>query len=651
MRTKIFLVIFLILRLFGSSVAQPLIDSLKFVSTHAPHDTIRAKAYYDLAIAHWDSAYDKTIHYFEQSLKIAQKRDSWKDIADIHHRIAMVYFNQGELNKSLLENQNSLSVYKIHNDSKGIGDVTNSIGVVYKAWGKYQKALENFFIAREEYEKIGDSSGIGMTSNNIGQIFFYQEDYPKAIEHFTSYYEISKANRIPFAMAGSANNIAASLVELYQHQEAIKWYKEAADIYDSLDIAMGVAIINDNIGSLLAKDHDYEQALEFHQKAIKVFSDIGNKSRLAHALSNVGYVYYKLKQYSDALLYLKRAQQISEEIKHLETLKRCHLQLSLIYEVTNNYSMALEHHKHYVELKDSLMNIELNETLSQSELKHKSEQQQTELTYLSQKVQQSKLFILTLALFAILFVGLWVVLIIFNQKKKQRLAEYSHTIHENIKQLDETALHTIPIPHVTHQINWPDKPSQSIRLFDYRHKSITGQFVVASQKLPLNYLAYRLINALNSHVDTFSQLNDWELHSLITESVSRMGEELHIPTDDYSLCSVVYSNGMKIVASNTAVIWVSTGEDLLRVDGSTNIGGQVGYEKAEQLFMLISAVENINANYISLVEIIHKTLKLLLHKPEETQREIIRSTIESWSNSVDEPYDLYFTIQKVRANV
>lgn len=641
------MVFVIVFRFVCSSLGNPNIDSLLHIAKDSPIDTLRANAYYKLGLIYWDSLYDKSIHYFEQSLKIAQKRDSWEDVADIHHRIAMVYFNQGEFDKSLFENQNSLSVYKTHGDSKGIGDVTNSIGIIYKTWGKYQKALEYFFLARDEYQKIGDSSGIGMAANNIGQIYFYQDEYQKAIEHFTLYYEISKSKKIPFAMAGAANNIAASLVELYQHHEAIGWYKEASDLYSSLGIAMGVAIINDNIGSLLAKDHDYERALEHHLKAIEVFSEIGNQARLAYALSNVGYVYFKLKQNNDALFHLKKSLQIAQERGLLETLKKCHFHLSQIFEATNNYSQALEHHKIYVSIKDSLVNIELTETLNQSELKHKSDQQQSQLAFLSQKVQQGKLFVLSLTLFAILFVALWLILIVINRKGKRQIEEYGHTIIENIKQLDETASYNIPILKTEHEIQWPHMPLKHIRPFKFEHEKALGLFVISSQTLPLNYLAHRITQSLNDYFDNLSENTNSPFEETIQTSVTIMCDELHLSNQDYSVSTVIKTNTLNVITLNTAVVWVSVGDELIQVDSTTQMEVFSEPDRVAQLFMLTSAVETPTSNYLSLVELVHKTLKLLLQKPEETQREIIRSTIESWGNSVDDPYEIHFIVQRV----
>lgn len=145
MKRKLFVVVPILLGFLFSSLANPYIDSLKRVESLAVHDSTRYKALFNLGLAYYDSVYDKSMYYFEEALEISRKRNAWEQVADIHHRIAMLYFNQGELNKSLFECQNALSVYTVHNDTKGVGEVNNSIGVLYKTWGRYSKALEYFF--------------------------------------------------------------------------------------------------------------------------------------------------------------------------------------------------------------------------------------------------------------------------------------------------------------------------------------------------------------------------------------------------------------------------------------------------------------------------------------------------------------------------
>ncbi|MDD2196635.1 MAG: tetratricopeptide repeat protein [Bacteroidales bacterium] len=648
MKRKLFVIVLMLLGFSFSSLANPYIDSLKRVEALADHDSTRYKVLFDLGLAYYDSVYDKSIHYFEQALAISTKRNAWEQVADIHHRIAMLYFNQGEFDKSLFECQNALSVYTVHNDAKGAGEVNNSIGVLYKTWGRYSKALEYFFLALSEHEKIGYSAGIGMASNNIGQIFFYLEDYKKAIDYFTIYYEISKSSGTAYAVAGVANNIAASYVELNQHEKAINSYKEAAHIYDSLNLAFGVAIINDNIGSLLAKNHDYQGALKHHLGAMQVFIDIGNKTRLSYVLKNVGYAYFKLNDYTKSKQYLLQGMQLAKELKHQETLKLIYFHLSQVFEATHKPSQALRYHKLFIQIKDSLHSIEAKENLNRMELGHEADKYQTEVTYLSAKVEQHQVFLLFLALLVVLFVSVGVIFVRVNHKQKLRLQDYAQSINDNSEELNRMASNFLSSPKNKLAILWPEKEFErdTLILFDYDYGETKGLLAIASKNLPLNYLVYLIKNSIDHHFRINNTITEQEVETIVNSSIKNIDRNIYISDSQASICSIFQYKGLKIKTKNSTAVWVNSGGDLKLFTENTDLLNNAEHTNISQLFILISNVGKNSLSFTSLVSLIDKTLKLLMNNSEDSQIEIIRSTIESWNNSVHEETEVHFFTTK-----
>lgn len=487
-----------------------------------------------------------------------------------------------------------------------------------------------------------------MASNNIGQIFFYLEDYKKAIDYFTIYYEISKSSGVAYSMAGGANNIAASYVELNQHKKAINHYMEAARIYDSLNYTLGVAIINDNIGSLLAKNHDYEGALKHHLDAMQIFVDIGNKIKLAHTLSNVGYTYFKLNNYNKSTQYLLQGMQLAKELEHQETLKVIYYHLSQVFEATHEPSLALRYHKLFTQLKDSLYRIETRDNLNQRELKREGDKQQSEVNYLLGKIEQHRVFSLFLALLVVLFVSVSVVLLRINHKRKHQLQGYAQAIKANSGELNRMASNSFSFPLSELAVFWPHKASEhdSLRLFEYHYPKTKGLLAIASKNLPLNYLLYLIKSSMDSHFRLYNTITDQEIETIVKSSIKNIGRTLYTSDNQSTICSILHADGLKIKVKNNAAVWISSGDSLSLIPQNTDWQNDTGHTNISQLFMLISSLDKTTPSFISLVSSIDKTLKLLISKSEESQREIIRSTIESWRNSVPEESEVLFFTTK-----
>ena len=635
---------FMLLLINFSAISNPHIDSLKLAIRSAKHDTTRFSAFYNLAQAYYDSAYQKSIHYFDKALEISNKQNNWEQVADIHHHIATVYFNQGEFSKALLEYQNALSVYMVHNDTKGIGHVNNSIGVLYKTWGQYPKALEYLIKALTDFEKIGYRAGIGMASNNIGQIFFYQSDYQKAIDYFTIHYDVSKNIGNAFAMAGAANNMAASYVELNNHPLALKKYHEAAHIYASLNIQSGVAILNDNIGSLLAKSNDYETALSYHLEAKEVFESIGSRSRLSYTLKNVGYAYLKLKNYNKSNEYLLTAKNIAEELNQQEVLKEIYYHLSEVNELTGQPQSALSFYKLYSMVKDSLNSIDGKQKVEELELKYEADKQRSELTYLSGRVEQHRYFLLALSLLTFFFISLGVIIIRVNIKRKNLLQRLTSSAQSNLTDLNTMAHELTVKPMGRYIVLWPgsNKSLKSISLIETNQSKTSALVVLASKELPIHYAGYQVNRSLEQKLQKGLDVNSASFEFIINDSIKTLVNSSQVYDKEVSIGVISFNDNAFFITKNSVAVWVvSNGQAILYTD-TTQALSNISMQSISKHFVLAANTCQNNRSFKSLVILIDKTIQLLIDKDEASQREILQGTIENFLNSVEEEIEVAF---------
>jgi len=382
-----------------------------------------------------DSAYDKSLIYFNKALDVAEKSSDRKKLAHIYHQIGYMYQRKGEFPTALANFNNALEIHEYLKNKKGIGQLLNDMGLIYKTWGKYDKALDNYFKALKIFDEIGDAGNGAMASNNIGQIFYYRSEFEKAIEYFKKYLEVNQKNKTPRAVAGAANNIASAYLELQKYDDALRFYVQAMRVYDSLGVKIGVAIIKDNIGLLFIKKKQYNDALLYHSDAVRIFENIGSQQRLCVALQNVGQVYSLLNHPEQAISYLNRSLEIATNLKLKETQKDVYSLLSEVYAQEKLYEKAFFCHKLYIQIKDSLLNSETIEKIESIQAEYESQKKEQELTEINQKVSNQKVIIVIITGVFILFLFLISLLIRENYHKRgiiKKTAEQTALINETI---------------------------------------------------------------------------------------------------------------------------------------------------------------------------------------------------------------------------
>lgn len=418
---KLLLSTFIGLLTFSSPAQNKLIDSLINNLNNLKVDSLICKGYLRIADAYADSAYDKSLVYYNKALVLAENSRERTQVAYIYSRIGVMYYKKGELSSALINYNNALEIHKYMNNRTGIGQMLNDIGVIYKTWGKHDRALENYFKALKIFEDIGDDVNGALVSSSIGQIFYYRGEYEKSIPYFKKYFEVNKRTKTARAIAAGANNIASAYLELNRLDDALKYYINSMKIYDSLGYKIGVAIIKDNIGSLYIRKKQYHDALLFNSEASKTFEAIGNQSLLCVSLQCVGLAYFKLNQPDLAIINLNKSLKIALKLKQQETKKDVYETLSDVYAQKKEFDKALSFYKLYIVARDSLLNAETASKIETIQAKYESQKKEKNLVEVKQKLHNQRILGLLSAGIIVLFLFLTTIIIKENQQKKKTI--------------------------------------------------------------------------------------------------------------------------------------------------------------------------------------------------------------------------------------
>lgn len=628
----------------GLSNGSSTVDSLLFAANRSGNDSLRYDAFFKLAIAHIDSAYNKSINYWNNALEIAKKRKFWELSADAYHQLGYMLLKKGEFVKSLEFFKEALSIYEQTGNLLGTAAAYNDIGLVYKNWGKYDTALDNYLLAKKYYEKTKSEEGMGMVYNNIGQIYFFREEYLKAIDYFKFYLEINQKSKYYRAVAAASNNIASAYMELGSFNYAYDFFLKSLRIYDSLEIKLGVAIIQDNIGTLFLKKGQFFDALLYHTHSLDIFRKLGSTSRECISLKNIGLVYSKLKKYPDAIEYFDAALAIAQKLNLNETLQELYLYLAQAHESVNADGKALGYYKSYTQIKDSLQRVETAEKLGLLESRLEAESKARELDLLKKELEKEKktttyLYFLSVIIF--LLVAILIYIQIKNSIFKKNLKELSLTSRDKsffFGKLEQHALSFLskhfPASFYV-DIKASNEETQNLMLFEKDNNTILviGNFF-AMQSFQ------KSLPQLGERIEQATLLTPSQVVTICRESIGAGTTTLQ-QANDIKVGCVFFSTieGNCSCSGDIRLSLIKANGELQHLPQEANF--KINNDDTIYLYQLSSEHQS-----LSIGESIENALNTMGLIPFERQKEVIESTLEFACASTKEQYTIKFIALK-----
>lgn len=631
------------------------IDSLSNAPDQEKQDTNKYKLCLQIAKIYADSAYDKSLIFFNKALSIADKSRDRKKLAHVYHQIGYMYQRKGEFFLALENYNNALTIHESINNEKGIGQLLNDIGLIYKTWGKYDKALENYINALRIFDEIGDVFNGAMASNNIGQIYFYRNEYEKAIDYFKKYLEVNQQAKYKRAVAGAANNIASAYMELNKLDDAFYYYNLSLSIYDSLDIKLGVAIIKDNLGSLFIRKNEYNRALNEHLDALKIFNAIESQPRICNTLQNIGIAFSKLKQSNKAIDYLSKSLDLAMKLHQKETEKSVYESLSEAYVDIGDYKKALACQIKYTQIKDSLLNAETISKLEVMQANYDTQKKEKELVELNQKLNRQRL-ILPLSFFVFSAFSILIFLVIKENNHKKRILSLSLKETNNLNTILSRIGNSL-IKHTSRSENIANYFTDSWEISTNK-EDVCLSVSYLKKENTLYFICYNYINSencmiqklsifdflfSNQHIkektinvidyNTYIQ-NDSDWHSIVEKNFDRLS------------FIVIDSTFKKITASGNALGFLFHNNILIPFN---DLSDWITIDSNDRIYIIVSKISEEDSELFLKEALlsIERSIAGSLNQDFKTQREILQSTCDFEKNRSTENIDIAIAAIKV----
>lgn len=567
MNFKLFLVLYLFF--FSTAFAQNRqLDSLRLIIKNAKHDTTRAATMVNFSKEVYNFNPDtvipvckSAIEFIDHAKALNQKEErsfaSTKSLA--YSNMGFVYLNQGRKDLAFKNWTKSLEIREKIGDKNGIAILYNNFGYVYSSDANPAKAIEYFLKCLKINEELGSKIGITLSLHNIASEFRNIGDYSKALDYYQKNLKIQNEIHDKNGMAYSYNNIALiyyrygnpKCIDTKQKCDSLNilltfdYFEKSLNLFYHINYLQGVCMVLNNLGEIYQKRGDIDcdlstqECLENGRKiailkfkeSLKLSRKIKSKNSEASALIKLADCLFEQGDINDALVRAKEGYVIAKNIGEPDLLKSVAQVLELIYTKKGDDKNALLMYKLFVQMRDSMSNIESQKAVIRNQYKYeygkkatvdslKTVKDKEVYSIQIEKDKNQKIF-----LYIIIFLTIIFTLFIFNRfKASQKQKEEIQFTNQKLK----NANHDLNRQHllnqkifsvISHDFRGPIL-SLTLMLESFKTKSTDkylNQFVNEVNAEVLN--ANEMLNNLLNWARTEINIRDFEKHNCLVFTV------------------------------------------------------------------------------------------------------------------------------------
>ncbi len=360
------------------SQAQPKVDSLLACLKNVKHDTSKVLILAELSLVYSSSNPDKAMDYANQCLALSKKIGYKKGIGKYYLLMGCYYGIKGEGLKDLECSRKALSIFEEIDDSFDMAAAYHNLGCSYDGQGNYPEAIKNHYAALKIREKIGDKHGIALSNMGIGVIKNYQRNFSEGLKFLFVALKICNEIGDKQGIAYAYLNIGDTYRGLFKYQEAMKNYSAALAVFTVAGEIDAISISSQLIGEIYFLQENYPEALKSQFVALKIVEELGNLQGISAVFINIGEVYLKQKNYNSAYAYLKKALPFAIESGSLPEIRSSYRVLSAVDSAQGNFLKAFEHYKLYIIARDSLMNNENTNKITQQQMQYEFDKKESQ---------------------------------------------------------------------------------------------------------------------------------------------------------------------------------------------------------------------------------------------------------------------------------
>ena len=300
--------------------------------------------------------------------------------------------------------QEALKVAKNMRNNSWQAAALLNVGQAYEKLGEIenaQKAVLNSisFYLEEEYKE-----GVAAAYLVLSNVYTQQDNYSRALEY-------NKEALSLFREKGDSIRLATALLTTSEIYEGLGQYdlsamslEEARTLFRELEFEVGEAYATGNLGLLEMELGNSTLGEKYLNDAISRLEKFEDNYAIAEYQLSLSKIYQEREDTVTALNNAQQSWEMAEQDGLLEQMRNASQRLASIYVQRGDYEQAYLHQTRYLELKDSINNLEVVQNLADMRTEFEIAQKQAEIDFLTEKRGKQRIILVGLILLSLLVV-------------------------------------------------------------------------------------------------------------------------------------------------------------------------------------------------------------------------------------------------------
>lgn len=326
-----------------------------------------------------EARFEDAIRIYEEQLEVIPK-DSVAWVSDLCATLLNCHLRIGQLQKALTYGERSLQLDEAMDDKARISSSLNNLASVLITAGRLSHAEEYLIRAVEMERELGEDDKLAVRLGMLAEVY----------------------------------------TKMKKPEKALPLAKEALDLDRKGGREAKAAIRMSQYGNVLASLKRSTEALPYLEEALRLHRQYANYPSEAITLVALGMTENDLGKRTQAEHHLQECITLAQKRGLIQPLMTAHHELSKMYDEDRNPE-AYNHLQQYVSLKDSLNSIQVQQQISDLEVKYETKQKQQELEKQKLLIQRQKFIYVSLSIVLLLALALVAFLVVAVRLKNQNM--------------------------------------------------------------------------------------------------------------------------------------------------------------------------------------------------------------------------------------
>jgi signal transduction histidine kinase/DNA-binding response OmpR family regulator len=369
---------------FFNTKGQQNIDSLEHLLKSAK-DTGRINLLNKLSYALVMVDHKRSFGYASEALKLSEKKNYIKGIADAHWTFGDIYSISSEYTKAIEHAKKALEFYSLIKDEANKGFTLNLLGTTYQDLGLYDKALDYYLQAKKLYEKAETEQRMASIFTNISIIYAIQKRFELSREYYRKALKIDLKNKNYTGAAISYANIANTFFDEKQYQKALQFYDSVVPVLKKEQDYYSLGSAYCMFGGLYYQLKNWEKAIELYHLSIESSEKVNDLKEILNNNVNLAQVYYAKGDLEMATKYGEKALYLAKQVKRHFSYSTVYNTMTMISKAKGDYKLAFEYQEKYIKYNDSLKQNELSQKLLSTQTLYETEVKEQQISSLNKE--------------------------------------------------------------------------------------------------------------------------------------------------------------------------------------------------------------------------------------------------------------------------